>query len=84
MWLVGCSAGSEDILESLIVVFSPGIIAPELHDLVSPRVYSGLKVLVGWGAGLGSLIWEQPYGRVPRVVVDEYNIISVTGVLTPM
>jgi len=34
-WLVCSTAGCEDILEGLIVVFSPSIIAPEALDLVS-------------------------------------------------
>jgi hypothetical protein len=42
-WLVCCALGREDILESLIVVFSPSIMAPELLDLVSCGLYSGLK-----------------------------------------
>ena len=34
IWLVCCTAGREDILERLIVVFSLSIIAPESLDLV--------------------------------------------------
>jgi len=42
-WLVCCASSREDILEGLIVVFSSSIITPESLDLVSHRVYSGLK-----------------------------------------
>ena len=71
VWLVCCSTGCENISEGSIVIFSPSIITAESLDLVFHAVYSGLIELVGSGAGLGILIWEQPYGCVPCVFVDE-------------
>jgi len=70
-WLVCCAAAHKNISEGRIVVFSLSIVAPELPDLVSHWVYSGLIWLVGGCAGLGFLIWEQPYGCVSHLVVDE-------------
>jgi len=70
-WLTCRTAGHEDISEGLIVILSPSIIAPESLDLISHRVYSCLKSLVGGGAGFGYLISEQLSGCVPDVVVNE-------------
>jgi len=42
-WLVWSTSGHEDKSEGLIGVFSRSIVAPEALDLVSHRVYSGVK-----------------------------------------
>jgi len=78
-WFVSSTAGCEDILEGLIIVFSPSIIAPESLDLISHWVYSDLKWQVGGGAGLEFHIWEQPYGCVRRIVVAEKYIVSIVS-----
>ena len=70
-WFVCSTAGSEDMSEGLIVVFSQSRVVPESLDLKSHWIYPGLKWLVTGGAGHGYLIWEQQYGYVPCVVVDE-------------
>jgi len=41
--LVCSTTGCENISEGLIVVFSSSIVTPELRDLVSHSVYSGLN-----------------------------------------
>jgi len=69
--IVCCASSHKDISEGLIVIFSSSIVTPALLDLVSSRVYSRLKCLVGAGAGLRFLIWEQQYGCEPCVVVNE-------------
>jgi len=78
-WLICSNDGRKDISKGVIVVFSPSIITPESLDLVSHWVYLGLEWLVGGGAGLGFLIWEQPYRFVSRVVIDELYIVSIVS-----
>lgn len=42
-WLASGTVGHKDISEGLVVIFSQSIITPELLDIVSHSVYSGLK-----------------------------------------
>ena len=42
-------------------------------------VHPGLRWLVGRGAGLSVLIWEQPYGCLSLAVLDQYYIVSIVS-----
>jgi hypothetical protein len=60
-WHKCSTAGHEIIREALITILFPSISAQETNDLITHWVFSAVKWLVGGDAGLGFLIWMQPY-----------------------